>query len=118
MTTSEKINAMAEAFKTAKAAGEAAFTSDDGGTSNLDSPAFRVARISKKSVEAAAALAGVSVSDFEWFGGRRWFWLGGFLKGQGNCRSRMSHAATKALEAAASTFEGFEMSVCEYCQAD
>ena len=103
-------------FTAALAAGKAAETDDDGGTCNLDSPAFKLPGVRAATIKQAAEAAGVSVADFKWFGGR-WWWLGGFLQGQGNCRSRMSHAATKALKETAATLCP-EMRVCEYCQMD
>lgn len=121
MTTATKsavtVEALAACFAAAKAAGIAARTEDDGGTCNFDSPAFRIKGVAASKIKAAAEQAGVTASSFEWFGGRRWFWLTGFLAGQGNCRARMSNAATKALEEAAATHCP-EMQVCEYCQMD
>lgn len=109
-----KVEAMAEAFRVAKAAGLAAATDEDGGTCNMDSPAFRVKGVRAALVHQAAEMAGVTVCDFKWWSGSRWWWLGGFLQGQGNCRQRMSTAATQALKAAKPDF----MEVCQYCQMD
>lgn len=118
-TTTPKITAaaLAECFRAAKAAAEAIDNPEDGGTCNRDCPAFRIERCRESLIKEAAALAGVTASDFDWFGGRRWWWLTGFLEGQGNKRARMSHAATRALEAAAAVHCP-QMKVCEYCQMD
>lgn len=118
MATKPKYDpALAAAFRAAKAAAlEAGKNTEDGGTCNLDSPAFRIDGASAKSIELAAAEAGVSVSVFSWFGGRRWFFLRVPLEGQANLRARMSTAATQALKAASAGIAG--MSVCQYCQCD
>jgi hypothetical protein len=118
MTATQTIQAaLVEAFKAAKAAGElAGVNEEDGGTCNLDSPAFKIKRVPAKLIKAAADEAGVSVSEFTWFGGRRWWWLGGFLDGQGNRRARISQAATAALKEALSSMEN--ATVIEYCQMD
>jgi hypothetical protein len=103
------------AFRAAReAANDAGLNDEDGGTCNLDSPAFRLKGVTKRVIERAARQAGCGVSDFTWFGGHRWFWLQCGLLGQGNRRSRMSRAATDALKEA--NVSGME--VCEYCQMD
>lgn len=109
---------LAGLFLACKEAGVAAGSDpEDGGTCNMDSPAFNLPRVKDAVIQEAASIAGVTASDFKWFGGQRWYWVTGFLMGQGNRRARMSHAATKALKAAAVELLP-EMSVCEYCQAD
>jgi hypothetical protein len=117
--TAPKITAesLANCFRAAREAAEAIDREEDGGTCNMDSPAFRLPRVPDKLIREAAELAGVSASDFLWFGRKRWYWLHVPLHGQGNRRSRMSHAATQALrEAAEATCP--QMQVCEYCQMD
>jgi hypothetical protein len=118
MTTATVIQpdlTLVAAFKAARqAADTAGFNAEDGGTCNLDSPAFRLKGASEAKLRASAQAAGIGVSPFTWFGGRRWFWLTGVTLGQGNRRARMSAAATKALKAA--HVPGLE--VCEYCQMD
>lgn len=111
------VESLAICFRAAKEAAEAVDHEEDGGTCNLDSPAFRLPRVRDKLIQEAAALAGVSADDFKWFGGKRWYWLHGFLRGQGNRRARMSHAATNALKAAADEHCP-QMGVCEYCAMD
>ena len=90
----------------------------DGGTCNLDSPAFRVDRLRQSVIEAAAKDADLSVTDFTWFRGQRWFWLRTTTNGMANRRSTMAEAADKVLRAAqeANEIPGFH--ACLYCQAD
>lgn len=95
-TTAEIRSILADAFRAAAAAAEAADPIEDGGTCNIDTPAFAVT-VPRKVVEAAAADAGLTVSDFRWFGGR-WYWLNVPLRGQGNRRSTMMEAAQKVLQ--------------------
>jgi hypothetical protein len=110
--------AIAECLRAARFAAEAIDNTDDGGTCNFDSPAFRIPRVSEKLIQEAAALAGVDCCSFQWFARKRWYWVhGSFLRGQGNWRSRTSHAATKALREAAAEHCP-QMEVCEYCQMD
>jgi len=70
---------------------------NDGGTCNLDTPAFRIHRAQKQDIELAAERAGVTVSEFKWWGGERWWWLNVPLYGQGNRRSAMMTAAQRVL---------------------
>lgn len=120
MTTLTK--QLAELFRKAN---QAALSADpgeglenDGGTCNMDCPAFRVDRARESTIRAAAELAGVEVYAFNWFGGRKWFWLRVTLHGQANRRSRMAEAAARVLRSAAeqNTIPGFN--ACMYCQAD
>jgi hypothetical protein len=112
--TQTKVETLVEIFRQAKIAAEYAGQNDeDGGTCNLDSPAFQIKGMRQEAIEAAAATAGVDVTDFRWFGGK-WFWVCGFLKGQANRRARMSRAATQAMRELAPEW----MSVCEYCAMD
>lgn len=59
---------------------------------------------------------GVGVSDFNWFGGRRWYWLHVTTNGHANRRSRAAEAATRVLKAAMAEIPGFH--ACVYYQAD
>jgi hypothetical protein len=104
--------AFEEAEKAALAAKEE--NQDDGGTCNFDTPAFQVkgARVSK--IKQVAEQAGLTVNEFHWFSGKRWFWLNVTLDGMAALRSRMSTAATKALKEHAP--EG--VTVMQYCQMD
>lgn len=91
---------------------------NDGGTSNLDTPAFRVEGASDKRIQAAARLAGVSVTDFKWLGGKKWYWITGITQGQGDRRSAMMQAAQRVLDEAAKTRELNGLHACGYMQAD
>lgn len=99
------VDALADLFRRAEAAALAADPGDglenDGGSCNFDTPAFRVERMQEATIQEAARLAGVRVEPFNWFGGRRWFWLMVTLRGQGNRRSKMMEAAQRVLNAAA-----------------
>lgn len=128
MTTEKKLTAkqsklvavLVTLFKAADEAGreaDAKHEPEDGGTSNFDTPAFKLPRVPQHVIEEAAKQAGLSVCDFSWFGGKRWYWLNVTLHGQGNRRSRMSQAAYKRLQSLALT-ECPEMDVCHYQQAD
>lgn len=64
----------------------------------------------------ASRLSGVPVNDFNWFGGRRWYWLMVTSGGYANCRSRAAEAATRVLKAAMAEIPGFH--ACGYYQAD
>jgi hypothetical protein len=116
--TATLVEQLTAAFSDAKdaaiAAGDA--NREDDGTCNMDTPAFRIEGVRSSVIEAAAAAAEVRVDDFKWFGGRRWFWLFVPLMGQGNRRSRMSSAATKALKQHEDKIPGLR--VCEYQQMD
>lgn len=90
---------LANIFARAKAAAEAFKDSEDGGTCNFDAPAFRIDGAPAMLIEGAAEQASISVTDFKWFGGQRWFWLH-VMDGQGNRRTRMAEAATKVLKEA------------------
>lgn len=115
MTTKEKIDALAELFRLGKAAAdEAGKDEEDGGTCNHDCPAIRVPGMRHTAIEQAAALAGVTVTDFTWMGGQRWYWVNPGIVGQGNRRARMSTAADRAMKAAAPEW----CRVCEYCAMD
>lgn len=83
----------------------------------MDSPAFRLPRAPDQLIRKAAEMAGVQVADFRWLGGKRWYWVTGFLQGQGNHRARLSHAATRAMQHQAALSLP-QMEVCEYCQMD
>lgn len=118
MNTTTTIKAqLAELFRRAGAAAELAGSNDeDGGTCNLDTPAFRVERMRKATIERAAQAAGLTVTEFDWFGGRRWFWLHTPTFGQGNRRARMAQAAAHVLREAEGDIPGFRASL--YCQMD
>lgn len=115
--TQQRIAALAQCFQAAKDAATAIDNREDGGTCNRDHPAFRIKSVRTSTVLEAASKAGVNVWEFRWFGSRRWFGLGGFLDGQGNCRARMAAAATDALEETSKELCP-EMSVLEYCQME
>ena len=113
---------LAALFGKAKAAALAADPGDgfaaDGGTCNLDSPAFRIDRCRGDLIAEAAEAAGVSVNDFTWFGGRKWFWLNVPMNGQADRRHKMARAAAAVLREAADSGEIPGMSACLYCQMD
>ena len=105
-----------DAFKAAaKAAEEAGRDIEDGGTSNFDSPAFRLEGRQAPTVQRIAAQAGLTVSRFTWFG-QTWFFLHVPLAGQGSRRSRMSQAAHAVLEQLAPKVPGFQ--ALHYMQMD
>jgi hypothetical protein len=118
MTTKEKIQRLAALFRAADRAAKDADPGPDadGGTCNLDSPAFRVQGMQRRSIEAAAEEAGVTVARFTWLGGRKWYWLNCALFGQANRRSAMMKAALDALRTGEGTIPG--LSVCGYYQMD
>ena len=91
---------LVHAFREAAAAAVAADPGPDadGGTCNFDAPALRLPGIREKFLAECAAEAGLSVSPFEWFSGRRWFWVMVPLHGQGNRRTRMAEAACRRLK--------------------
>lgn len=106
-----------------KEAAEAALAADpgadqDGGTCNFDSPAFRIEGKQQRTIEKFAAEAGLKVCDFQWLGGKRWYWLLVPLRGQGNRRTRMAEAAAKVLREAAESGEFPGLHACCYMQAD
>lgn len=107
---------LAEIFRAARDAALLADTdTEDGGTCNCDTPAFRIHGIRQSFIEKAAAIAEVDVTDFTWFGGCRWFWLNVPIRGQGNRRARMMHAAQQVLDAV-DDIPGW--SSCGYYQMD
>ena len=94
----EKYQALISLFKKAK---EAAIASDpgdtnDGGTCNLDSPAFSVPQMRTETIKEIAFKAGLNVCEFS-HRGKRAFWLGVPLHGQGNRRAKMARAAGNVL---------------------
>jgi hypothetical protein len=92
--------ALVHAFREAAAAALAADPGPDadGGTCNFDAPAIRLPGIREKFLSECAAEAGISVDPFEWFGGKRWFWVRVPLRGQADRRSRMAEAACHRLK--------------------
>jgi hypothetical protein len=112
------VQALAEVFRQAEAAAVEAgkVLTEDGGTCNFDSPAFRIERARKADIAAAAETAGIRVSEFHWFGGQKWFWLCTTVHGQGNLRTRMAEAACKVLKAAEGQIKGLQVSM--YYQMD
>ena len=114
-------NALAEVFRQAKAAALAADPGEgmenDGGSCNMDTPAFKIPRAGK-AIEDAAKIAGIEVTNFSWFGSRSWYWLRVPLMGQANRRSRMMEAAQRVLNAAAESGRFPGMTACGYMQAD
>lgn len=95
------VDCLADIFKRAAAAALAADPGpgleNDGGTCNMDTPAFRIDRWRAEKIQEAARRAGVEVSEFTWFGGKRWWWLLVPMHGQANRRSRMMEAAQRVL---------------------
>jgi hypothetical protein len=91
---------LVHAFREAAAAAVAADPGPDadGGACNFDAPAIRLPGIREKFLAECAAEAGVSVDPFEWFGGKRWFWVRVPLRGQADRRSRMAEAACHRLK--------------------
>lgn len=120
MKTEQKIRLLADLFMEANLTAALADpgADQDGGTCNMDSPAFRVKGTKQSTIEAAAKMAGLQVVDFTWFAGQKWYWLGVTLNGQGNRRAAMSTAAAHVLAGAedAGIIPGFE--ACQYCQMD
>ena len=108
---------LAECFRAAKSAAIEKIETSDGGTCNLDSPAFRLPCVRDGVIQEAARLAEVTVSHYRWIGGRRWYWLTGFLEGQAARRSAMSTAATQALREIAEA-KIPQMDVMQYFQVD
>lgn len=92
------IDTLADLFRRAEAAALAADPGADGGSCNLDSPAFRIAGPgASRIIVAASERSGVRVTPFEWFGGKRWWFLRVTLHGQGDRRSAMMEAAQRVL---------------------
>jgi len=89
---------------------------NDGGTCNMDTPAFRIDRVKETTIQKAANLAGVEVMRFGWLGRDSWYWLRVPLLGQGNRRSTMMKAAQKVLNDSAPQIPGFH--ACGYYQMD
>lgn len=108
------IKRLADIFRQAEEAALAADPGDDGGTCNLDTPAFTIERVRAATINKAAAMAGVQCTDFRWWSGR-WFWLHVTLLGQGNRRATMSTAAQRVLDAV-DDIPGWH--ACQYCQMD
>jgi hypothetical protein len=96
MTNAALIEQLADLFRCAKAAAIAAQCDDSGGSSNFDTPIFRIERARDSAIKAAAELASVRVKHFEWLGRERWCFLF-VMRGQGSCRSAMAKAATEVL---------------------
>jgi hypothetical protein len=92
--------------------------SSDGGTCNCDTPAFRIERARETEIEELAQAAGVRVTSFTWFGGRRWFWLNVPLYGQANRRSTMMEAAQRVLRDAEESNLIPGLKTCGYHQMD
>lgn len=109
---------LADTLKRAHAAAVEAGNADteDGGTCNMDTPAFRIDRVREVTIMRAAELAGVEVSPFKWMGGRRWFWLRVPNFGQANRRSRAMEAAQRVLRDAEPLIPG--MTACGWYQMD
>lgn len=116
MNRNEIATVLADLLRKAKEAALAADQPEDGGTCNFDAPAFRVERCPEKIIQQAAEQAGVSVSGFSWFGGKRWYWLNGITNGQANRRTRMVEAAMRVLDKGEELIPNFQS--CGYCQAD
>jgi hypothetical protein len=115
MTTLSKITreTLVHAFREAKAAALAADPGQeaDGGSCNFDTAAIRLPSVREKFVQECAAEAGISASAFDWFGGRRWFFVFVTMHGQANRRSIMAEAAYRRLKE-------LGLHAAMYCQAD
>lgn len=104
MTTLAKIDreTLVHAFREAAAAALAADPGEglenDGGTCNFDTPAIRLPGVREKFLKECAAEAGIDVDPFDWFGGRRYYWVRVPMYGQANRRSRMAEAACRKLK--------------------
>lgn len=109
--------AITEAIKDAAAAATAAGRDEeDGGTCNLDTPAIRLPRLSRKAKDTIEHVSGVRLSKFDAWGSG-WYTVLVPLLGQANRRSRMMEAAMCALQ----TYDGCmgdEVQVCGYYQMD
>jgi hypothetical protein len=68
---------LVHAFREATAAALAADPGQeaDGGSCNFDTAAIRLPGVRERLVLECAAEAGISASAFDWFGGRRWFFV-------------------------------------------
>lgn len=102
---------LADALREANAASmRASRDTPDGGTCNLDSLVLRVPKGTRdRAIRQAATIAGVPVTDTNWFG--RGYFLCLDAIGQGNSREAGIRAARKILER-----HGFEISY--YAQVD
>lgn len=110
---------LAKVFVEAKEAAIAAGSDEsDGGSCNCDTPAFRIEGARAKTIAEAATIAGVEADPFNWFGGRRWFWLRVPLLGQALRRTRMMEAAQRVLRAAQESGRIPGLEACGYMQAD
>ena len=115
----EKVKAMANCFKQAAAAAEKADPgelADQKGCCNFDTPAFTVPGMLDKDIKTAASEAGLTVGEFKWFGGKRWYWLWVPMNGQAWRRSAMMEAAQAVLSAFAKENPWFRS--CGYRQMD
>lgn len=116
------VQALAQVFREAKeaalAADPGAGLENDGGTCNCDTPAFRIKGAREAHILAAGEAAGVKPQPFDWFGGRRWYWLNVPLFGQANRRTRMMEAAQRVLRDAQETGRIAGLEACGYMQAD
>jgi hypothetical protein len=121
LTKDQKIDALATMFFEANEAAKAAdpgAEEDNRGSSNLDTPAFRVDGTTKATIEAAAALSGVAVTEFKWLGGRKWFWLNVEMHGQGHRRTTMMEAAQAVIQRWKDEGKIPGLVSCGYQQAD
>lgn len=120
LSKEQVIELLAAYFRSAEGAAREADPGEhaDGGTCNLDTPAFTIKGVRASVVEDAARRAGVTVTEFRWFGGSRWWWLNGCTLGQGSRRSKMMEAAQAELRKLddMGLISGF--SACGYCQMD
>lgn len=118
------VNELAQVLKDAHAAAVAQKPADDdfdGGSANLDTPAFRIDRARESKIMEAATIAGVNVTPFEcfeWMGGRKWYWLNVPTYGQAFFRERAMQAAQDILNAAARSGKIPGLRACGYQQAD
>ncbi len=113
--TATLVDDLVEMFRAAEAAAVAADSEDDGGTCNLDSPAFRMKGNKVAAIRKAAELAGIRVHDFTWYG-KKWFWLNVTANGQANRRYRSIRAATNAMRPFEDKIAG--LSVSHYMAMD
>ncbi|OPZ24195.1 MAG: hypothetical protein BWZ02_02925 [Lentisphaerae bacterium ADurb.BinA184] len=119
---SERIEQLANLFRNAAAAAVAADPGEglenDGGTCNMDTPAFRLPGVPASVVAEASTSAGVPAESFRWFGGKVWYWLRVPLHGQANRRSTMMTAAQRVLDRAQESGEVAGLESCGYYQMD
>ena len=89
---------------------------EDGGTCNLDTPAIRVPGMPDRLMQELAERIGIRLSDYQWFGGQRYYWVSVAVRGQANRRSTMSQAAVDKLRELLEDYDW--VTVSHYMQMD